>query len=103
LCFFQWILSLIHYEKDAVCAQPHRHQQVLDAGLPGKDQLLVTVLLMTREQNLIRVACLGRFESWLGPVHATNFVELKGQVYKRTDTNKLWTLACQVGTKFLSQ
>jgi hypothetical protein len=28
---------------------------------------------------------------------ATNFVELKGQVYKRTDTNKLWTLACQVG------
>jgi hypothetical protein len=27
---------------------------------------------------------------------ATNFVELKGQVYKRTDTNKLWTLACQV-------
>jgi hypothetical protein len=29
---------------------------------------------------------------------ATNFVELKGQVYKRTDTNKLWTLACQVRT-----
>jgi hypothetical protein len=28
---------------------------------------------------------------------ATNFVELKGQVYKRTDTNKLWALACQVG------
>jgi hypothetical protein len=28
---------------------------------------------------------------------ATNFVELKGQVYKRTDTNKLWGLACQVG------
>jgi Eukaryotic membrane protein family len=28
---------------------------------------------------------------------AANFVELKGQVYKRTDTNKLWTLACQVG------
>lgn len=28
---------------------------------------------------------------------ATNFVELKGQVYKRTDTNKLWSLACQVG------
>lgn len=27
---------------------------------------------------------------------ATNFVELKGQVYKRTDTNKLWALACQV-------
>jgi hypothetical protein len=31
---------------------------------------------------------------------ATNFVELKGQVYKRTDTNKLWTLACQVSIAF---
>jgi hypothetical protein len=28
---------------------------------------------------------------------ATNFVELKGNVYKRTDTNKLWMLACMVG------
>lgn len=28
---------------------------------------------------------------------ASNFVELKGNVFKRTDTNRLWTLACQVG------
>eukprot|EP00877_Chromochloris_zofingiensis_P002785 jgi/Chrzof1/12507/Cz06g36230.t1 len=25
---------------------------------------------------------------------ASNFVELKGNIYKRTDTNKLWSLAC---------
>lgn len=29
---------------------------------------------------------------------ASNFVELKGNIYKRTDTNKLWSLACLVSS-----
>eukprot|EP00775_Hariotina_reticulata_P010750 gene10750-10906_t len=46
-------------------------------------QAMVFAVVMNSKRNAL-----------LALMIATNFVELKGNVYKRTDTNKLWMLAC---------
>jgi hypothetical protein len=55
---------------------------------PALPQAMVFAVTMNSKRNAL-----------LALMIATNFVELKGQVYKRTDTNKLWGLACQVGVQ----
>lgn len=59
---------------------------VLCCPMPPLCQAMVFAVTMNSKRNAL-----------LALMIATNFVELKGQVYKRTDTNKLWGLACQVG------
>ncbi|KIY93823.1 hypothetical protein MNEG_14139, partial [Monoraphidium neglectum] len=61
----------------------------------------IAVLLVTAhaavlmcEAILFSVAMNSARHALLALLIAANFVELKGQVYKRTDTSKLWTLAC---------
>ena len=48
------------------------------------------------EAILFSVAMSSARHALLALLIAANFVELKGQVHKRTDTNKLWNLACMV-------
>jgi hypothetical protein len=60
--------------------------------------LLVTAhaAVLMCEAILFSVAMNSARHALLALLIAANFVELKGQVYKRTDTNKLWALACMV-------
>ena len=52
------------------------------------------------EAILFSVAMNSSRQTLLALLIAANFVELKGQVYKRTDTTKLWALACMVRVRF---
>lgn len=58
--------------------------------------LLVTAhaAVLMCEAILFSVAMNSARHALLALLIAANFVELKGQVYKRTDTSKLWALAC---------
>ncbi|KAF6254233.1 eukaryotic membrane protein family-domain-containing protein [Scenedesmus sp. NREL 46B-D3] len=69
---------------------------------PLASDLLVAFLLITAHGGVLMCQAMvfavtmnSKANALLALMIATNFVELKGQVYKRTDTNKLWTLACQ--------
>lgn len=57
---------------------------------------LCAVVFARQQAMVFAVTMNSKRNALLALMIATNFVELKGQVYKRTDTNKLWALACQV-------
>jgi hypothetical protein len=65
--------------------------------------LCCTVLCCTLQAMVFAVTMNSKRNALLALMIATNFVELKGQVYKRTDTNKLWALACQVSVVMLNR
>jgi hypothetical protein len=60
---------------------------------------LATGAVLMCQAILYAVAMNSERNALLGLLIAANFVEIKGTVYKRMDTNKLWSLACMVGVE----
>jgi hypothetical protein len=91
----QFALCIYLYHADATLCVVLHLQLASDMVVAFAMITLHGAVLMC-QAIVFAVAMNSKRHALLALLIASNFVEIKGTVNKRTDTNKLWTLVCQV-------